>query len=595
MSDTSATPDTIIGIDLGTTNSEVAVWDGERVVVITDDGGGKILPSVVGLADDASLLVGEPARNQYALYPERTVRSIKRRMGNEETVSLGDDSYTPQEISAMILRRLKAMAETHLGRPVGRAVITVPAYFNDAQRQATREAGQIAGLEVVRIINEPTAAALAYEANHQGQRHILVYDLGGGTFDVSVVKIEDGVVEVLASHGNNHLGGDDFDHKILEHLLEHLRIHHGVDASESRQAMARLTRAAETAKITLSSAPFARVEEEYLLERDGEPVNLSLELERPDYEEMIEPFVEETLSAVHTALQGAKLTVSDVEEILLVGGTTRTPLIQERLAGEFEQRPRGEVDPDLCVAMGAAIQAAMIAGHEVSAVLVDITPYTFGTSALGDLYGELSPHCYIPLIPKNSAIPITRSEGFATVMDNQSTVEVDVFQGEDPDARNNVKIGHFTITGLSKVPAGNRIVMEFSLDLDGVLQVEAVEKNTGLAKSITIDNALRRYDEAGIAEARSRIGTMFEGEVLEAGDSDEPDEEAAEHHTQQSGVQARALVEKAERMLESATPEDREDMIDLMETIRNGLASGDAGAVQEAVAELSDILYYLDS
>ena len=589
---TSSQPETIIGIDLGTTNSEVAVWNGERVLVIADDNDRRILPSVVGLADDGSILVGEPARNQYPLYPERTARSIKRLMGSEQTVDLGGNTYTPQEISALILRRLKAMAEAHLGRPVGKAVITVPAYFNDAQRQATREAGQIAGLEVVRIINEPTAAALAYEANHQGQRHILVYDLGGGTFDVSVVKIEEGVVEVLASHGNNHLGGDDFDQKIIQHLLEHLREHHEVDASQSRQAMARLGRAAETAKITLSEAPYASIEEEYLLERDGEPVNLSLELSRPDYEEMITAYVDETLAAVHTALQGAALTVSDMEEILLVGGATRTPLIQERLAAEFHQQPRGEVDPDLCVAMGAAIQAAMIAGQDVSAVLVDITPYTFGTSALGELHGEISPHCYVPVIHKNNAIPVTRSEAFATVQDGQPRVEVDVFQGEDPDARNNVNIGHFTISGLSNVPAGNRIVMEFSLDLDGVLHVEAVEKDTGLAKSITIDNALRRYDEEEIAAARSRIGALFEGETVDADEDEEiPDEQQAQH----AGVQARALVEKAERMLESASSEDREDMINLIETIRDALDNDKPDVLAAAVEELSDILYYLDS
>lgn len=587
MSDNTTLTDTIIGIDLGTTNSEVAVWDGERVVVIAD-GDQRILPSVVGLADDGSLLVGEAARNQYALYPERTVCSIKRRMGSAETVNLGEAHYSPQEISAMILRRLKTIAETHLGHPVGKAVITVPAYFNDAQRQATQEAGQIAGLEVLRIINEPTAAALAYEANHQGQRNILVYDLGGGTFDVSVVNIEDGVVEVLASHGNNHLGGDDFDHKLLEHLLEHIQIHHGVDARASRQAMARLSRAAEAAKISLSSAPYTTIAEEYLLEQEGEPLNFSLELDRVDYEAMIEPFIDETLAAVHTALQGAKLTVSDIEEILLVGGATRTPLIQERLAAEFQQRPRGEVDPDLCVAMGAAIQAAVIAGHEVSAVLVDVTPYSFGTSAIGELYGEPSRHCYVPLIPRNSALPVTRSEGFFTVTDYQERVEVDVFQGENPDARNNVNIGHFTITGLSQVPAGNRIVMEFSLDLDGILQVKAVEKNTGLVKSITIDNALRRYDEAEIAAARTRIGSLFDGETVDI-------EETPDATAESSQAQAEALLEKASAMLEHATPEDREDMIDLMESLRAALANDAAVQRNEAMAALADILYYLES
>lgn len=599
MTETPSPAETIIGIDLGTTNSEVAVWAGDRVVVIADSSGQRILPSVVGLADDGAILVGEAARNQYPLYPERTARSVKRLMGSEQTVQLGTTTYTPQEISAVILRRLKALAEAHLGHPVAKAVITVPAYFSDAQRQATREAGQIAGLEVMRIINEPTAAALAYEANHQGHRHILVYDLGGGTFDVSVVKIQDGVVEVLASHGNNQLGGDDFDQKIIDHLLAHLSEQHHVDASQSRQAMARLGRAAEAAKIALSSTPYAMVEEEYLLERDGEPVNLSLELDRVGYEAMIEGYIDETLEAVHIALQGAKLTVSDIHEILLVGGATRTPLISERLEEEFDQQPRGEVDPDLCVAMGAAIQAAMIAGHEVSAVLVDITPYTFGTSALGEVNGVFSPNRFVPIIHKNSPIPITRSEGFLTITDNQEAVEVNAFQGEDPDASNNIPIGQFIIGGLSKVPAGNRIIMELALDLDGVLQVSAIEKSTGLSKSITIDNALRRYDEEELAKARSRIGALFEGEALDEDDDDDDEDDgvagAAGQQSHQTIVQARALVEKAERMLEGATPEDREDMINLIETVRDALAGNQPEALAAAVEELSEILYYLDS
>src|SRR5277367_4071079 len=322
--------DDIVGIDLGTTNSEIALYRDGRPEVLADEQGRKILPSVVGLTEAGELLVGEEARNQFLLYPERTVRSIKRRMGRAETVRMADREYTPQEISAMILKRLKDIAERSLGRPVHKAVITVPAYFSDTQRQATREAGEIAGLEVVRIINEPTAAALVYEAfQHQGKR-ILVYDLGGGTFDVSVVRIEGGVVEVISSHGNNHLGGDDFDQKIVEHVLEHLKIKHGVDIADRAPgratAMARVVRGAETAKKQLSDHPFARIQEEYLLEQEGRPVNLDLELSRDGYEEMIAPFIEETLGAIHIALESASLTASQVDEILLVGGATRTPV-----------------------------------------------------------------------------------------------------------------------------------------------------------------------------------------------------------------------------------------------------------------------------
>ena len=357
--------DEILGIDLGTTNSEIAIYRDGRPEVLRDDQGRIILPSVVGLTETGELLVGEEARNQFLLYPERTVRSIKRRMGSDAKVQLGEREYTPQEISAIILSRLKEIAQARLGRPIRKAVITVPAYFSDTQRQATREAGEIAGLEVARIINEPTAAAL-------------VYDLGGGTFDVSVVRIEQGVVEVISSHGNNHLGGDDFDHKIVEHVLEHLKLKHGVDVADRPQAMARILRSAEDAKKRLSDHPYARIAEEYLAEHSGQPVNLDLELSREEYEDMIAPFIEETLGAIHIALESAGLTSSQVDEILLVGGATRTPLIRRRLVEAFGTQPRGEVDPDLCVAMGAAIQGAAMTGTEVSAVLVDVTPYTSG-------------------------------------------------------------------------------------------------------------------------------------------------------------------------------------------------------------------------
>ena len=456
----------IVGIDLGTTNSEIALYRNGRPDVLADQRGRLILPSVVGVSDAGELLVGEEARNQYILYPERTVRSIKRLMGSDVKVHLAGKDYAPQEISAIILKRLKEIAEQKLGRPVGKAVITVPAFFSDAQRQATREAGEIAGLDVVRIINEPTAAALVYEAaQHQGKR-ILVYDLGGGTFDVSVVRIEEGVVEVISSHGNNHLGGDDFDHKIVEHILDHLKIKQGVDVAGDAPAMARIQRAAENAKKHLSDHPFARIEEEYVAEVDGKPAHLALELSREDYEELIAPFIEETLSAIHTALELASLTSSQIDEILLVGGATRTPLICARLLEVFGKQARGEVDPDLCVAMGAAIQGASMAGEEVSAVLVDVTPYSFGTSALGELNGQLSPFKYIPIIAKNTPIPVRKSEAFYTVHDNQQSVDVHVYQGENEDALENIEIGEFRIEGLGNTPAGNTIILDLALDRD---------------------------------------------------------------------------------------------------------------------------------
>jgi molecular chaperone DnaK (HSP70) len=560
--------DEIFGIDLGTTNSEIALWRDGQPEVLGDAEGRVILPSVVALSDTGELLVGEAARNQFLLYPERTIRSIKRRMGSDTTVRLGEREYMPQEISAMILTRLKEVAQARLGRPVAKAVITVPAYFSDAQRQATREAGEIAGLDVVRIINEPTAAALVYEAARQQGKRILVYDLGGGTFDVSVVRIEAGVVEVISSHGNNHLGGDDFDQKIVGHVLEHLKVKHGVDVHDRPQAMARILRAAEAAKKQLSDHPYARIAEEYLTEQDGRPVNLDLELSRDDYEAMITPFIEETLGAIHIALESAGLTSSQVEEVLLVGGSTRTPLIHRRLAEVFGQAPHGEVDPDLCVALGAALQGAAIAGADVSAVLVDVTPYTFGTSALGELNDDLYPYVYIPIIPRNTPIPVRRSEAFYTVRDGQTEVDVKIYQGEQSDALENIKIGEFRVEGLSRAPAGNVVILDLALDRDGILLVSAREKATGLERRITIDNTLSRYDAAQMAEAQARIGALFEGETTQAA----PD----------------ALVERARAALENAGDEDRVEIIDLIEAI------GDGGNA-EARRQLQDILFYLET
>jgi len=581
--------ETIVGIDLGTTNSEIAVYRDGRPEVQADSSGRQILPSVVGLDQDGNLLVGEAARNQYILHPERTVRSIKRLMGSDRKVSLGDRDYTPQDISAIILRRLKEIAEERLGAPVRKAVITVPAFFSDAQRQATREAGEIAGLEVARIVNEPTAAALVYEAAQQQGKRVLVYDFGGGTFDVSVVRIEDGVVEVIASHGNNHLGGDDFDHKIVEHLLDHLKIEHKVDVSNNPQATARIHRAAENAKKHLSDHPFARIEEEYLAEVDGKPIHLALELARTDYEEMIAPFIEETLSAIHIALESVALTASQIDEVLLVGGATRTPLIRNRLIEVFDRPARGEVDPDLCVAMGAAIQGASMAGEKVSAVLVDVTPYTFGTGALGELGGTLYPNCFIPIIPKNTPIPVRKSEAFATINDNQKVVEVRIYQGENEDALENIQIGEFRVEDLADVPAGNTIILDLALDRDGILHVSAKEKATGLERRITINNAMSRYDNAEIEEARQHIDHLFGEAVDETATADDVEGAAP------ADPKLEALLAKARAKLDGAIAEDRTEIVDLIEAIEDSRASNDAAGLSDAARRLDDLLFYLDT
>jgi molecular chaperone DnaK len=578
--------DEIVGIDLGTTNSEIALYRDGRPEILADEQGRKILPSAVGLTEAGEILVGEEARNQWLLYPDRTVRSIKRRMGQAETVRMAGNEYTPQEISAIILKRLKEIAEARLGHAVRKAVITVPAYFSDTQRQATREAGEIAGLEVVRIINEPTAAALVYEAGqHEGKR-ILVYDLGGGTFDVSVVRIEEGVVEVISSHGNNHLGGDDFDQKIVAHILEHLKISQAVDVSDQPRAMARILRAAEAAKKHLSDHPFARIEEEYLTEVEGKSVHLSMELARDDYEAMIAPYVQETLQAIHTALRSADLTASQVEKILLVGGATRTPMIRQRLVEVFGHEPRGEVDADLCVALGAAIQGAAIAGAEVSAVLVDVTPYTFGTSALGELGGEIYPYRYVPIIPRNTPIPVRKSEVFYTIRNNQTEVDVRVFQGENPDALENIQIGEFRVEGLSKAPEGNEVVLDLALDRDGILRVTAREKSTGLERRISIDQAVARYEAAELQQARERIGALFG----EDGTHPAPDGDVGAND-----AEIATLLDKARAKLDAVGDEDRQEMIDLMEAIRDAQAANDEAALDNARSQMTDLLFYLET
>ena len=575
----------IIGIDLGTTNSEVAIVENGQVLVIADNNK-KILPSFVGIDDQGDILVGESARNQYLVYPERTVKSIKRLMGQEIQVDLAGHAYAPQEISAIILKRLKAIAEQYLDQPVTKAVITVPAYFSDAQRQATREAGEIAGLEVVRMINEPTAAALAYGGNQVEQKRMLVYDLGGGTFDVSVVNIEAGVVEVLSSHGDNHLGGDDFDQQIIEHILAHLQETQGVDVRQHSKALARITRAAENAKFVLSDEPYAKIEEEYLLEHEGAAIHLSLELSRPDYEEMIEDYINATLDAVHIAMKGAKLTPADIDEIVLVGGSTRTPCIRERLYSEFGFEPHSEVDPDLCVAMGAATQAAMISGQDVNAVLVDVTPYTYGTSAIGYLDDDYYPYKFVPIIHKNTALPNRKTEAFVTNHDGQEVVNITIYQGEDPDALNNIKIGEFLVEGLQDVEAGNVITLTLALDLNGMLHVSAQEKATGLEKSITIKNAISRFEHGALDTAKQRINKLFgQNDVLRAVVKNESPEI----------VEAQKLIAKAEALFDITSNEDKEDMIDLIEDINTCIEAGLDERLQESVAKLADIIYYLES
>jgi molecular chaperone DnaK len=608
----------IVGIDLGTTNSEVAAFvDGQ--VRVLGSGNKNMLPSVVGISPGGELLVGEAARNQLVLYPERTVRSIKRMMGSDATVWLGDRSFTPPEISALILRDLAGSASRQLNRPVNKAVITVPAYFSDAQRQATREAARLAGLEAVRILNEPTAASLAYG---EGSRHTaMVYDLGGGTFDVSVVALEGDITEVLASHGNNRLGGDDFNDLLAEHLLSEFQSKYRIDLRSGHPvARARVWWAAEEAKRRLSFEPEVQVREEALATVDGKPLHLEIEITREKYEDMIRPLLDQTLDHMSKALSDAGKSPSDLDAILLVGGSTRTPLVGRLIEERTGLTPREEIHPDLCVALGAAVMASRLAGHQVERVLVDVTPYSFGVSFLGERGGVSYPHCYKPIIKRNSPLPVTRTERFFTSHPYQEEVDVQVYEGEDDDALRNILVGDYRVTGLTPMRDFNEVLCRMSLDLDGILSVTSIEKRSGLSKHITIARALEAKSEAEIAEARKRLETLYatreDDELLdgyddlpEDGGADEINEEvegvfdAASVPTEASAPaeewsaaesEGRQLIERSRGMLDRIHEEDREEAIDLNRAIEEAIERHDGTTLLQAVHGLREMLFFIE-
>jgi molecular chaperone DnaK (HSP70) len=613
VSDTTGDP--ILGIDLGTTNSEVAAIVGGRVQVLSS-GRSNMLPSVVGLSPSGELLVGEAARNQLVLYPERTVRSIKRKMGSGETVRLGERVFSPPEISALILKELAQWAARSLGQPIHKAVITVPAYFSDAQRQATREAAELAGLEAVRILNEPTAASLAYGAGTA--QSALVYDLGGGTFDVSIVALEDEVTEVLASHGDNRLGGDDFNDLLAEHLVSSFQSAHGVDLRHGHPvAEARLWWAAEEAKKRLSAEPEVTIREEALVSRGGIPLHLELEVTREQYEAMIRPLVEKTLESVSKAMNDAGKTARDLDTILLVGGSTRTPLVSRLLYERTGIQPREEIQPDLCVALGAGVLASRLAGHNVERVLVDVSPYSFGISYLGERGGFPYSHCYKPIIRRNSALPLTRTERFYTSVPFQDKVQMRIFEGEDEDALRNILIGDFEIEDLKPMPEQNEVLCRMSLDLDGILHVTAIEKSTGKSKHVTIARALEGKSEVEMAQARMRlealykthrgeeeIGYEFDPRLTDSMESQEAAEIEVEGgaaaplqleaHTEADGVgEGRRLLERSRQLIEQMHEEDREEAINLNQQIESAIADGDELALAESAEELRELLFFV--
>jgi molecular chaperone DnaK len=595
---------TIIGIDLGTTNSEVAVIKDGRPVVLEADGD-PILPSVVGLDQQGQLLVGKAARNQYVLAPERTIRSIKRKMGQEVTVDLGGKSYSPQEISAIILKTLKDRAERALGHAVSKAVITVPAFFNDGQRQATRQAGELAGLEVVRIINEPTAAVLTYDPHPTELERLLVYDLGGGTFDVSVAQVENGVVEIMASHGDTQLGGDDFDQLLLDHICESFKKKHGIDLREAAASKARVLRAAEEAKKRLSFDAVTTVEEEFIALEGGKALNLVMEITRYDYEELIRPLLLKTLTCLDDALSDAVLQASQIDKVVLVGGATRTPLVRHLLEERLGRPVHAEIEPDLAVAMGAAVQGGLICGIDVGPILVDITPHTLGISALGELYGFRSPHAFSPIIERNTPLPAFQTEIYTTVCDDQDAAEICVFQGENHDTRYNTLVGEFRIEGLAEVPAGNEILVRLDLDLNGILKVTATERATGLAKHVVIDNATERFRSQQRSDAIDRLDTFLEGatEPLEQGArlaiSQSNDDSSGSGHEplppalREAIESADALSNQAKRVLETANAQDAEELRTLLHDLDTAIARQDEPQVRSILQKVEDLVFYL--
>lgn len=564
----------IIGIDLGTTNSCVSVLEGGESVVIPNAEGNRTTPSVVAFTKKGERLVGETAKRQAITNPDRTISSIKREMGSDYTVDIDGKKYTPQEISALILQKLKNDAESYLGEKITEAVITVPAYFTDAQRQATKDAGRIAGLEVKRIINEPTAASLAYGLDSENtNKKILVFDLGGGTFDVSILEIGDGVFEVLATNGNNHLGGDDFDQKIMDWLIERFKNENGIDLSTDKSAMQRIKEAAEKAKKELSTTQTTNINLPFITMNESGPLHMDVDLTRAKFNQLVEDLIRKTAEPTSKALKDSGLSASDIDDVVLIGGSTRIPAVQESIEKIINKDPHKGVNPDEAVAIGAAIQGGVLAGDVKDVLLLDVTPLSLGIETLGRVFTKL--------IERNTTIPTKKSQIFSTAADNQSEVDIHVLQGERKMADDNTTLGRFKLDGIAPARRGiPQIEVTFDIDANGIVHVSAKDLGTGKEQSISITASANLSDD----EIEKKIK-----EAEKYAEEDKKKQELAEVRNQ-----ADTLAYQSEQSIkdlgDGVTEDEKKSATEKIESLKKSLESDNVNEIKKGIEELSNVM-----